>query len=83
MSPLHKMSRQSSAWNYFNKKGNDEAECLKCKKVLKSIGGSMTGLFVHLKSVYKITETDSNMKAETIKSQIALTSFLAHKSIEE
>ncbi|CAB4063780.1 unnamed protein product [Lepeophtheirus salmonis] len=55
------------------------------KKVLKSTGGSTTGLFVHIKSVHNITETDLKTESEIIKKQKTLTSFRTSnpKSIEE
>ena len=79
------MPKKLSAWNYFCKKDEDggTTECLKCKKVIKCVGGSTSGLFVHLKAAHKITDFDLNNEGETVKKQKTLTPFITTKSIDE
>lgn len=41
---------KTSVWSHFlvDKSGASQAQCIKCKKILKTNGGSTKGLLTHL-----------------------------------
>lgn len=43
------MSKRSAAWNYFEKRNNAEAKCMKCGSVLNCKGSTTSALVNHLR----------------------------------
>lgn len=41
-------------WDYYTRQGKDSARCNKCKKVIKAVGGSTSGLHSHLRTQHKL-----------------------------
>ena len=70
----------SNALKYFTRKNSDEAECMKCKKIIKCVG-TTTGLLSHLRSKHKIDDINKPNAA----TQPSLSRFIVTKkrSMEE
>lgn len=58
------MSR-STAWNHFERKSVDLAECSLCKNVIKTKGGSTSGLIRHLREKHGINAVSSSQSTST------------------
>lgn len=51
----HKEGDTTSVWYYFLRSDNKTlGQCKTCKKIIKSTGGTTTGLITHLRSLHKI-----------------------------
>lgn len=61
-----------SVWNHFLKhKNGSSAKCkdLSCGKVIKTVGGSTSGLHCHLKAIHKINLVKKK-STETVEHQL-------------
>ena len=57
---------KASILEYFNRmKGGQSGECKKCGRIIKSTGGSTSGLHSHLKSQHKINSLKRELSVET------------------
>ena len=75
------MSKRSKIWQHFLRQTKETAECKKCNKTLKCIGGSTSSLSAHIINVHGINISEESDSA--LKKQKTLTGFIKRKSIEE
>ena len=62
------MSRKSKVWEFFEPKSNDLAKCLKCPAVIKTTGGSTSGLMKHARQVHKLLTVSASQESKTRES---------------
>ena len=74
--------RKSNVSKHFSKKSKEEAECQSCHKILKSVGGSTSGLKAHLSKMHAINP-ESEAGVSFNKNELTLMRFLPKKSTEE
>lgn len=66
--------RKKTVWNYYTRDGKNHAKCNECKKILKTAGGSTSGLHAHLKSrhgvnLLKRVESDASTSTSILVDQ--------------
>ena len=67
-------NKKTNIWSYYIRHGTgkDSAECIECKKVLQTKGGSTSGLHSHLKTQHNINllkrEVSVSVSAESRQS---------------
>ena len=77
------MSRRSKVWQHFLRHTKETAECKKCNKTLKCIGGSTSTLNAHIKNVHGINISEDFSVEESdsaLRKQKTLNGFIQRKS---
>lgn len=89
-----KANERNSPWFHFlrEKKGQC-AKCKLCKRIIKTHGGSTSGLHTHLKAIHEIdllkrdvtstTVIDSSKSVQKTKSSIAITDFFKSDKMDD
>ena len=72
------MSR-SGAWKHFERESADMAKCIECNSVIKTKGGSTSGLIRHLRDRHSINAVSSSSTDKT-QTQAGKRSELSFKS---
>ena len=74
--------KKSNVWQHFSRKSKEEAECSICNKIIKSVGGSTSGLKTHAIKVHAINFEDDS-SGPLCKKQRTLEHLIERKSVDE
>lgn len=79
---------KTSVWSHFLKASDNlSAKCLKCNKILKTTGGTTSGLHTHLKTAHSIVlkhcdTTDTDTQRQQATTSTVISSYLT-ESVED
>ena len=75
--------KKSKVWQHFSRKSKEEAEaeCSICNKIIKSVGGSTSGLKAHAIKVHAINFEDDS-SGPLCKKQRTLEHLIERKSVD-